>query len=112
MNVDNTDIEAMIAAMFSYEFLDSALGYGKGIDYDSLERIHRGDVGEWVDALEWSGLFDLPTLDALRDSWHRHPKGLLDLLLVEADEVTVRRCSTTWAALDRVAPLGSLGRIV
>ncbi|RVW08354.1 hypothetical protein EGT67_17770 [Prescottella agglutinans] len=81
--------------MFAYEFMDG------GVDYDSLDRIHRGDVGEWVSAVAGSGLFTNSQVERIDVAWRLEPKSLLDTLLSEADEMTVRRCEMTWAALDR-----------
>ena len=48
-----------VAAMFSYEFL------GGGVEYDTIERIHRGEVDEWVHALLNSGMFESATVAAI-----------------------------------------------
>lgn len=91
-------IEDYVAAMFSYEFLDG------GVDYNALERIHRGDVNDWVSAVAGSGLFTNDQVGRIDASWDRNPKTLLTALLSEADEMTVKRCEITWSALDRLAP--------
>lgn len=96
-------LEGLLSAMFSYEFLEG------GVDYDAIEQIHRGDIDEWLVALDRSGLFDELALVDVRDRWHLAPKILFDILLAGADEMTVRRCTTTWAALDRIAPLADIG---
>ncbi len=88
-----------MAAMFAYEFMDG------GVDYDSLDRIHSGDVGEWVSAVAGSGLFTNSQVERIDAAWHRDPRSLLATLLSEADEMTVKRCEMTWAALDRTEPL-------
>ncbi|KAA0022767.1 hypothetical protein FOY51_12035 [Antrihabitans cavernicola] len=93
----------MISALFSYEFVDG------GVDYDSLEQIHRCDIHDWVSALESAGLFDDAVVAEIEQAWRSNPKLLLDLLLAEADEMTMRRCLITWAALDRIAPLAQIG---
>lgn len=74
-----------VAAMFADEFAE-----GKA-DRDGVDRISRGDFGEWVLALERSGLFFNRTVERLVDSWAANPKSLFDVLLAGADEVTVRR---------------------
>ncbi|QBJ98834.1 hypothetical protein ERC79_19620 [Rhodococcus sp. ABRD24] len=84
--------------MFSYEFLDG------GVDYDCLERIHRGAVDEWVSAVAGSGLFTNSQVSRIDGHWRHEPKSLLAALLSEADEMTVKRCEMTWSALDRLAP--------
>ena len=92
-----------VAAMFSYEFLDS------GVDYDTIEAIHRGDVHDWALALAHSGLFDRATVDDAETTWKQRPRLLLDMLLLDADEMTRRRCDMAWASLDRLAPIASIG---
>jgi hypothetical protein len=92
-----------VAAMFSYEF------QGGGIDYDTLETLHRGDVHEWVEALEHSGLFDGPTIADAAARWKHRPRLLLDILLLDADEMTRKRCDMAWFSLDRLAPFAQSG---
>ncbi|GGG00642.1 hypothetical protein GCM10007304_13200 [Rhodococcoides trifolii] len=88
-----------VAALFSYEFANTR------VHYDTIEAIHRGDVGTWVEALTSSGLFSPSEAQEFGLHWSEQPKDLLDLLLRDADEMTVRRCRTTWSALDRLSPL-------
>ncbi|OZC51956.1 hypothetical protein CH267_20740 [Rhodococcus sp. 06-621-2] len=92
-----------VAAMFSYEFQDG------GVDYDTIEAIHRGDVQEWVTALAQSGLFERATVADAEQTWKRRPKMLLYMLLIDADEVTRRRCEMAWISLDRLAPIAQFG---
>lgn len=92
-----------VAAMFSYEFLDG------GVEYDTIEAIHRGDVTEWVVALAHSGMFESSTVIEAEHTWQRRPRLLLDMLLRDADEMTCKRCDLAWASLDRLAPLARLG---
>ena len=96
------DTEAMISALFSYEFVEG------GVDYDALQQIHNGDVHDWVTAVESAGLFDDTVVAQVQRAWTADPGLLFDLLLAEADQVTVRRCRTTWAALDRISPLARI----
>jgi hypothetical protein len=93
----------LLAAMFSYEF------QGGGVEYDTIESIHRGAVEDWVNALEQSGLFEGSIVADAETTWKRHPRTLLELLLVDADEVTRRRCEMAWASLDRLAPIAQSG---
>ena len=88
-----------VAALFSYEFASTR------VLYDTIEALHRGDVGVWVSGLASSGLFSSAEVHEFGAHWAAQPKDLLDLLLTDADEMTVRRCRTTWSALDRLAPL-------
>ena len=93
----------LAAAMFSYEFLDG------GVRYETIERIHQGEVEEWVAALAATGLLDARDLGRIGTVWRRNPRQLLDALLTAADEITRHRCTTAWAALDRMAPLVQYG---
>lgn len=102
MDVDHRNVRELMTAMFCYEFADGR------VDYDTIEQIHRGDVTEWVSAVDRSGLFDPGTVCAIREKWRREPKLLLDILLADADEMTVRRCGVTWSVLDRLAPLAEI----
>jgi hypothetical protein len=86
------------AALFSYDFVAG------GVDYDTLESLHRGEVVEWIAALRRSGLFTDPEMDAVARAWTENPSLLLDALLRDADEMTVRRCRLAWASMDRLAP--------
>lgn len=92
-----------VAAMFSYEF------QGGGVDYDTIETLHRGDVHEWVVALEQSGLFERTTIADAETEWKRRPRLLLDMLLLDADEMTRKRCDMAWISLDRLAPFAQSG---
>lgn len=92
-----------VAAMFSYEFL------GGGVEYDTIERIHRGEVDEWARALAHSGLFEETAVSQIADVWRAAPRQLFDMLVLDADEITARRCSLAWSSLDRLAPLARLG---
>lgn len=96
MSASSNCIENYVAAMFAYEFMDG------GVDLDALERIHRGDVREWVTAVAGSGLFTNAQVERIDAGWQRDPRSLLDALLSEADEMTVKRCEATWSALDRL----------
>lgn len=102
VNASSNCIEDYIAAMFAYEFMDG------GVDVDALERIHRGDVREWVTAVASSGLFTNAQVQRIDAGWRRDPRSLLEALLAEADEMTVKRCEMTWATLDRVGSAGEL----
>lgn len=92
-------IEDHVSTVCSPEFLDG------GVDYESLERLHRSDVQQWVLALTQCGRFAPSMVAEAELAWRRNPKQLLELLLTHADEMTVRRCRITWASLDRLAPL-------
>lgn len=93
----NTPIECA-AALFSYDFIAG------GVDYDTLESLHRGEVSEWTSALGRSGLFTDAEMEAVTAAWSERPGLLLDALLRDADEMTVRRCRLAWASMDRLAP--------
>ncbi|RVW06697.1 hypothetical protein EF834_00355 [Rhodococcus spongiicola] len=81
--------------MFADEFMD-------GVDHDSIERLHRGDVQDWVDSVARSGLFMSGQVARAEATWRHDPKSLLDALLSEADEMTAKRCELIWSELDRV----------
>lgn len=87
-----------VSAIFSYELLDD------GLDYETIERIHRGEFEDWISALTGSGLFTNEEIRSIEQQWRENPRLFLDALLAEADEVTTRRCTATWAALERLAP--------
>ncbi|RVW03096.1 hypothetical protein EGT50_07880 [Rhodococcus xishaensis] len=81
--------------MFADEFMD-------GVDHDSLERLHRGEVQDWVDSVARSGLFMRGQVERADAAWRHDPKSLLDALLSGADEMTVKRCEMIWSDLDRI----------
>ncbi|WP_433195090.1 hypothetical protein ACQP1G_40360 [Nocardia sp. CA-107356] len=103
MQVALPDYHELVAAVFSYEFVDG------GIDTDALRRIHAGDVTEWITALDRSGMFGKTAIATLSDQWHRDPRMLLAALLEDVDDVTRRRCLVAWSALDRRSPLTQIG---
>ncbi|MDI9919273.1 hypothetical protein [Rhodococcus sp. IEGM 1379] len=83
------------AAIFSYDFLDEHLGY------ETISKIHRGDIAEWIRDLEASGLFSAAEVRAAELAWRTNPRLLLDALLEDADEVSVKRWEIAWARLER-----------
>lgn len=89
---------AVAAAMFSYDFVED------GVDYDTLEALHRGEITPWIEALAHSGLLGADEVAAVAREWSERPSLLLDALLTDADEMTVRRCRLAWASMDRLAP--------
>ncbi|WP_371831289.1 hypothetical protein [Rhodococcoides corynebacterioides] len=94
----NSSAAAVAAAMFSYDFVDD------GVDYDTLEALHRGEISSWIEALAQSGLLAEAEVAAVAREWGERPSLLLDALLTDADEMTVRRCRLAWASMDRLAP--------
>jgi hypothetical protein len=76
-----------------------------GPDYATIQALHRGEIDVWLRALGASGLVSEDVVCDLGSAWRANPRALLDILLAEADEMTSRRCRTSWAALDRLAPL-------
>ena len=101
-SVDQAVVAELLSALFADEFADGI------VDYDVVEQIHRGEVGEWVTAVAQSGLFAEMTVCALGERWRREPKRLLELMLTHLDDLTVKRVSVTWAVLDRSAPLAHI----
>ena len=88
----------LVAEMLSGAFLDG------GVAYSTLEALHRGEIDDWLALLERCDLLGPDEVRAMADAWRCNPRILLDTLLTKADEMTQRRCRTTWAALDRLAP--------
>ena len=88
----------LVAEMLSAEFLDG------GVAYSTLESLHRGEIDDWLAVLDRCDLLGPDEVCAMADAWRLNPRILLDTLLTNADEMTQRRCRTTWAALDRLAP--------
>ncbi|OYD61377.1 hypothetical protein [Rhodococcus sp. OK302] len=97
MHASKAGLDSAVSAVFSYEFVDG------DVDVGLIERIHRGAVDDWISHVEGSGLFSYSEVCAIAQGWRSEPKSLLDALLVDVDEVTVKRCEVVWAALDRVA---------
>jgi len=86
-----------LCAMFAYELFDG------GLDYEWIGRIHRGKFDEWISALARAGLYTNEGIRSTERQWREDPRTLLDALLAEADEVTVKRCQDIWAAHGRAA---------
>lgn len=100
---ERTNPRDIAVAMFCGE------GRNSGPDYATIEALHRGEVDAWLRALEASGRLSEHVLSELGAAWRANPRALLDILLAGADEMTARRCRTSWAALDRLAPLSLIG---
>lgn len=83
-----------LTATFSRDFV------ADGFADDALERIHRGEVGDWTHALARSGLFGNLVVANAAQAWRYDPRSLADALLGDADEVTVKRYDAAWRALD------------
>ncbi|MFC9769706.1 hypothetical protein [Rhodococcus jostii] len=94
----------LVAAMFSLE-----LNEGR-VDYDTVEDLHQGRLGEWVTAVHRSGLLSPSAVDLLTRCWHQNPRLLFDALLDDADEITRAHHEALWAALDDTAPLRTAER--
>ncbi|MEV0252004.1 hypothetical protein AB0H76_35840 [Nocardia sp. NPDC050712] len=103
MPVESPRYRELIAALFADEFAE------REVDVPELRRIHAGRFGEWLTALDRSGLFDKDALAAVEAQWRADPAVLLDALLSAADDVTRRRWLLAWSALDRPEPLGQIG---
>ena len=84
-----------LAAIFSYDFLDEHIGD------ETIARIHLGEIDDWIHDLAASGLFSSTEVRAAELAWRKNPRLLLDALLEDADEVSVRRWESVWARLDR-----------
>ncbi|MEU8897094.1 hypothetical protein [Nocardia sp. NPDC048505] len=103
MPVESPRYRELVAAMFADEFPEGV------VDVAALRRLHAGQVGEWLGALDRSGLFGREALAALAEQWVREPAILLDALLSDSDDVTRRRWLMAWSALDRPKRLGQIG---
>lgn len=86
-----------VTTVFSRDFV------AEGFSDDGLERIHCGEIGDWVRALALSGLFPSYAVAYAAHAWRRNPRALLDALLGDADEVTVKRYDAAWRALSDTA---------
>lgn len=95
MMLPQRESSSYFAAIFSYDFLDEHLGY------ETISRIHRGDIAEWIQDLEASGLFSAAEVHAAELAWRQCPRRLLDALLEDADELSVKRWEIAWARLER-----------
>ncbi|ABH00443.1 conserved hypothetical protein (plasmid) [Rhodococcus jostii RHA1] len=89
-----------ITAAFSRDFV------AEGYDHDTVERIHHSVFDEWIRALAQSGLFTNHAVANAAHRWKDNPHSLLDALLADADEITVKRYEIAWHALDRTSHLG------
>ncbi|MFC9892193.1 hypothetical protein ACFVMC_00740 [Nocardia sp. NPDC127579] len=97
------DYRELVAAVFAAEFDEGV------VEVAVLRRIHAGQVTEWLEALDRSGLFGRDALATIADQWRADPAVLLDALLSTSDDVTRRRWLMAWSALDRPEPLGRIG---
>ncbi|MFD6057976.1 MULTISPECIES: hypothetical protein [Rhodococcus] len=100
MNAEPITCGDYVTATFARDFV------AEGFDHDAVERIHSGLFDEWSHALAQSGLFTNRTVAAALHSWQDDPHSLLDALLANADEMTLKRYDLVWEALER-AHVGS-----
>ncbi|KOS53114.1 hypothetical protein QT969_17170 [Rhodococcus sp. CSLK01-03] len=97
MTAESSSWGDYVTATFSRDFA------AEGVDYDTAAQIHRGVVDEWRVALARSGLFTNRAVAEAARCWQNNPSSLLDALLADADEMTVKRYRTVWDTLDRTA---------
>ncbi|WP_054815612.1 hypothetical protein [Nocardia arizonensis] len=97
------DYRELVSAAFAEEFADGI------VDESALRRLHDGDAGEWLTALDRSGLFGKDALTTIAEQWGTNPRLLFESMLAGADPVTARRWRQAWAALDRREPRAELG---
>lgn len=87
--IDSAELTAsqleMMRAFFCYEFEVARL------DRDSVPAATAEAVAEWIEALEFSGLFVASELTAMRQAWLAEPEALVNLLVGDVDEVAARR---------------------
>ncbi|MET7772353.1 hypothetical protein [Nocardia sp. NPDC005366] len=103
MPSETPDYRELVSAAFAGEAADG------GLDAAVLRRIRAGDFGEWLTALDHSGLFGQDALAKIAEQWRADPTVLLDALLADADIVTRRRTMAEWTALDRPETRTRLG---
>lgn len=84
MYMSKADLDSAVFAAFYYEFIDG------DVDVGLIERIHRGEVDDWISHVAGSGLFSNSDVCAIAQGWLHNPKSLLDALFVDVDEITVR----------------------
>ncbi|MDG3012682.1 hypothetical protein G4X40_21310 [Rhodococcus sp. D2-41] len=75
-----TALQSLVSAALCGEF------DGRGLDDDLLDRIREANVDEWVEQLEYTGLFTDLELAFLRSEWQAHPEQLVTALLDGAYE--------------------------
>ncbi|MET8651240.1 hypothetical protein [Nocardia aurea] len=97
------DYRELVSAAFEGEAVEG------GVDVAALRRIRAGEFGEWLTALDRSGLFGADALARIAEQWRADPTVLLDALLAGADTVTTRRTRAEWAGLDRPESRSRLG---
>ncbi|MGW0175660.1 hypothetical protein ACWDUM_17710 [Rhodococcus sp. NPDC003322] len=73
---------------------------------DTVERIHQGEIGDWIHALARLGLFPNYVVAHAAHAWRHNPRCLLDALLGDTDEATVKRYDAAWEALNRTQRTG------
>ncbi|NLE79433.1 MAG: hypothetical protein GX610_07570 [Rhodococcus sp.] len=88
--------EDYISAVFGLDFVAGPLGF------ESVARIHRGEVDEWVDSVAQSGLFSNRVVVDAERAWEANPRLLFVALLADADELTSKRFGMVWDSLDLV----------
>ncbi|MGY0503505.1 hypothetical protein ACWZHB_33895 [Nocardia sp. FBN12] len=93
----------LVGALLAAEFADA------GIDTDAMHRVYTGAHAEWLRALEATGMFGVRALAEIAEGWAADPRLLRDALLTESDELTRRRCLTTWTTYD-TRPIAAVGR--
>lgn len=85
-----------ISAVFGLDFVAGPDGF------ESVARIHRGEVDEWVESVARSGLFSNHVVADAARAWEADPRLLLIALLADADELTRKRFDIVWDSLDLV----------
>ncbi|MFD4368450.1 hypothetical protein [Rhodococcus sp. NPDC058521] len=85
-----------ISAVFGLDFLAAPYSF------ESVARIHNGEVDDWVNAIARSGLFSNRVVADAAFAWEANPRLILMALLADADEMTHKRFEMVWDSLGRV----------
>ena len=93
--------DSALRALFHHELHDG------DIDAETIGRIHRGDIDDWITAVARAGWFTRTDIAAIEQGWRADPRTLLDTLLTGADDVTAAQCRNIWAAYDTHVSVGT-----
>ncbi|MFD4183532.1 hypothetical protein [Rhodococcus sp. NPDC058514] len=80
-------VDGIIRAIFAYEFEDHSV-----VDAVVIDAIRSGEFGEFLGAVESSGMFAPSVVDTIGSVWSRDPELLVDALLDGVDSATRDRC--------------------
>ncbi|MFC7449646.1 hypothetical protein [Rhodococcus daqingensis] len=75
-------VDGIIRAIFAYEFEGHAVA-----DEVVIGAIRSGEFGEYLDAVESSGMFTPSVVDSIGSAWSRDPELLVSALLDGVDSM-------------------------